>query len=310
MICQHCGSEIRDDSNFCTYCGMAMMQQYAVPHYVGPRRLDPVKLLGDTFTLYLRHFVMLCLIGLIVMGITAVIQMGQVTLTANAEPFIGLVSAASLGFLNFLFQSYMAIVAIRQCFHIARGGTGFQKGLLFPPVFMVLNMIGLSLLIAGATFLLCVPIIVMGTIAGMAFGQWTWGIGLVVMGFVMIVMGLSTVWLNTRLWLSSYFLVDQNTGCIDALVQAWRVSSGNDLALFCVIFVLLCPVFFWSLTCYGVAFVVEGNFAMMETIHGILLLTAGLIPVVLLGWLGSSLAYLQLTGQLYRLEMEEKFEFV
>jgi len=326
MICQHCNAEIRDDSNFCTYCGGTVepllpgdlrppaLAQY--PQYTGPRRLDTVKVLGDTLKLYIRHFGILCLVGLIVMGIPAIITVCQLSVQqAYEDAFIDaptmVVLVSGLVFLNLLAQCYMLIVANRQCLHIARGGTGLPEGLLFPPVSMFLNMIGLTFIVGIAACILVFPALFAFFFA-FALGAMAVGGGpalFITAGIIALILTLlPAIWLGIRIWLADIFLVDQNMNCIDALVQAWRASSGNFWALLGAIILLGLPVFCWMVACHSLVY--AEIIPKIETIPGLLLLTAGSVPIALFLYFGSVLAYLQLTGQPYRLEVEkENFEF-
>jgi len=323
MICLHCNAEIRDDSNFCIYCGEALGSvsppahaQYPhaqYPHYAGPYRLDIVKVLGDTLKLYIRNFGILCLAGLIVMGIPTIVSICQVSLTENMGPPGSFLAIPFLLLLHFLAQCYVAIIAVRQCLHIARGGTGLQEGLMFPPVFMFFNMIGLILIFVCIAMFFMLPIFFM-LASAIGFGVMVGGgLGFPMMSLLVlvlfIVMTLPIIWIFTRIWLADCFLVDQNMNCIDALTKSWQVSSGNFWALFGTIFLLFCPVFCWTIACCGAAYAITGNVAVMETIPGLLIFSAGSVPVALLVYFGTGLAYLQLTGQPYQLDMEEKFGF-
>jgi hypothetical protein len=174
---------------------------------------------------------------------------------------------------------------------------------------MFLNMIGLMFIVGVAVCIVVFPVvfvfffvIALGAIAG-------GGLAFIMAGIAtLILILLLAIWLGTRIWLADIFLVDQNMNCIDALVQAWRASSGNFWALLGAIILLGLPAFCWMVACHSLAF--AEIIPEIETIPGLLLLTAGLVPIVLFLYFGSVLAYLQLTGQLYRLEVEEeKFEF-
>jgi len=261
--------------------------------------LSLAKVLGDTFKLSIRHFVILCLVGLIVVGIPAIIQIYYVIIPgANVTPFAiddltVLIVSLTLLFFGFLAQGYVPIVAIRQCLHTARGGTGCPKGLMFPPLFTFLNMIGLIVIFFGVGTALLLPMAVF--IPFVAFGGFNPGIFML----LMFAFALATVavWLTTRFWLAQYFLVDQNTDCFDALMQAWEVSSDNFRALFGVFILFVCPVLFWaSVGCFPTQ-AANGEGMIMETVHGTLILSVGFVPTLLIMWLGSGLAYLQLTEQ-------------
>ena len=334
MICQHCNAEIRNDSNFCTYCGGAVAPQcnvpqdaapqYATPQYAGhlgtghlntgQHRLDLPKVLGDTLKFYTRHFVILCFVGLIVLGIPAIITVCQLSVQqAYEDDFIGaptmVVLVFGLIFLNLLAQCYMLIVANRQCLHLARGGTGLREGLLFPPVLMLLNMVGLMFIVGIAACILVFPAAFVFIFA-IALGAMAGGGPAFIMAGIatLILILLPAIWLGTRIWLADIFLVDQNMNCIDALVQAWRASSGNFWALLGAIILLGLPVFCWMVACHSLVY--AEIIPKIETIPGLLLLTAGSVPIALFLYFGSVLAYLQLTGQPYRLEVEkENFEF-
>jgi len=296
MTCPHCNAEIREESNFCIYCGTAVGPQS--PQYAEPRRLNSTKVLGDTFKLCIRHFGILCLVGLIVMGIPAIINICQVSVQGmNESPFaVADLTALNVGlglwFLALLANCYVWIVAIRQSLHIARGGTGLQKGLLFPPLFTLLNMIGLMFIVTVIGSALAFSLAVLSLFVN--FGGFPSGFTAVLGGFALVITAF-VLWFSTRFWLAQYFLVDQNTDCFDALSQAWEASAGNFRALFGMIILFMCPIFCWTFLCFSFAEAWSEEIEMMETVHGILLFSAGLAPLALLTWLSSALAYLQLT---------------
>jgi len=110
MICPHCGAGIPVNSNFCTYCGAALVPQEGGapehrqdaedlafdfmnhPAHAPPQRfkLDLGKLLGDTFELYKRHFETFCLVGLLLFGVPFVISLiGEILQRAAVAMGVG-----------------------------------------------------------------------------------------------------------------------------------------------------------------------------------------------------------------------------
>ena len=314
MIYPNCNAEIQDNSNFCTHCGATVAAQYA-----SPRGLDIGKVVGDTFTLYMRHFGIMCFVGLLVVGIPAAIQICQVNMLGqvaapvpNENPVQAPFALLSMivfpfGFLFILsiVQCYLAIVAARQCLHIARGGTGFREDMMFPPVMMFLNMLGMTLIVTCLIMALAIPGaivagIVVGVVAiaagGMA-GPPSPMMGAVIACLVVLVILPPIFWLSIRLWLAIFYIVDKNTDCIDALKKSWSTTSGNFWALLGTAILLMCPIFCWMFVCHGLVYAMNGDIAMMQTTPGILLWTAGSVPIALFAQLGGVLAYFQLTGQ-------------
>ena len=312
MNCPNCNAEIRDNSNFCTHCGATVGQQYA-----SQRGLDIGKVVGDTFTLYMRHFGIMCLVGLLVAGIPAAFQICQVSLleqvaapVPNENPVQAPFALLSMivfpfGFLFILsiVQCYLAIVAARQCLHIARGGTGFREDMMFPPVMMFLNMLGMTLIVTCLIMALAIPgAIVIGVAATVvaSFARLA-GPALPLMWVLIAFLGVLVIapifWLSIRLWLAIFYIVDKNTDCIDALKKSWSTTSGNFWALLGTAILLMCPIFCWMFVCHGLVYAMNGDIAMMQTTPGILLWTAGSVPIALFAQLGGVLAYFQLTGQ-------------
>jgi len=312
MICPTCGKEIQDDTHFCIYCGAAVSPQSVPSRQIRTRRLNIVKVLNDTFTLYMRHFGTMCLVAMIFVGMTAAINVCQCSVQAdmiNAKGIIA-VQPRTLGFiyglalLAFLVQCYAMIVYVRQCLYTARSGAGLAEGLFFPPVFLYLKMIGFLLIyFCILTVPVCLATFVSILGAFVVFGPGPLSLLVAIFAAILFI-----CWLAIRLSLAYYFLVDQNTGILDAFTKAWQASSKNFWALFGTFLLLFCPIICWMLACHGLAYGVGLQIA--ASIPGTLLLHIGSIPVVLLTWFGGGLAYLQLTGQPYRTEAEERLDFV
>jgi hypothetical protein len=302
MNCQYCGSEIADNVNFCPHCGATFLSQEGISDFATTslagaprRRLDFGKLLNDTFALYKEHFGTMCLVGLILVGVSTVASFGsevprlalQITIVAHGSVSL-IVLFAVLTFFAAIFQVlaqwYVALGAIRQGLYLAKGGMDFQTNMMFPPFRLFLKMVGAMFLVALITggimmiFLLPAAIMLMVAFAaGMMDGN---GLSdgmivmLVVSGLFYLVGACISVWCSIRLNLAQVFIADQDTGVIDSLRYSWRVTSGN----------------FWMLL---IALIVLG----ICGCAGMLLCCVGLILTVAIPCLGMALAYLQLTGQ-------------
>ena len=169
MICQYCGAGIPDDSKFCTYCGAPLVPQdtthlagtpvFPPPVFHAPYRykLSLEKLFGDTFELYKRNFGTMCLIGLIFIVIVFVL----VPVSFVTEFIKGMAEAEEnrilwamavardicLQFLGAILQWYIMLGMFRQCLYNAKGGTGLQARLIFPPLMLFLKFVGLMLVL-------------------------------------------------------------------------------------------------------------------------------------------------------------------
>ena len=278
MICQHCGATIPDDSHFCTYCGVSF-NLADPPAY----KLNLGKLLSDTFTLYGRHFGIMGIIGLIYIGITVIFDVcgiltGYPVFFALLEPIV---------------QCYVMVVMFRQCLYTARGGIGLERNLMSSSLGMFLPMFGLNL-VFGCIILVCMlPVLALASIIFGVLGQsevaWFF--------FTCCTIGVLPLvcYPLTRLWLAPVFLVDRNEGVFASIENTWQISSGNFWTLFVGIIVFFTLPICSVIACGSLSeYVLEWD---TDLIPGTLLVNAGLIPIIAIFWLGSVLAYLQLTGQ-------------
>ena len=305
MICQHCGSNVSDNSNFCIYCGTPVLQATTdfggTPELAGtpfafdgtptpPRRLDLGKLLADTFELYKQNFGTMCLIGVLIFGIPMVFNIGssiaQFATTTAAEAHGPLPLIIVLGCLWFLLalcqmfsQLYLTLGAIRQCLDVARGGVVFRTDLMFPPFMMFLKMLGLVLLMCLVVYGFILPgvipfvcgCVMLDHAGGIDISV---GVTLIAVGGLVTVIGVcGAIWIGVRWYLAQVFLADES-GVIDSMRYSWRCTAGNFWMLLLASLVLgICAAIGYILCCVGV------------------ILTLAIV------WLGAALAYLQLTGQ-------------
>jgi hypothetical protein len=298
MICQHCGTTISDAENFCTSCGMPQEEGAPVQQTIRPIKLNLAQLLGDTFTLYGRHFGIMCVTGLIVMGVQTFFDVcGAVT----KQVFLFSI------FFGILASCYTWIMVIRQCLYTARGGAGFLPNLMVVPLMTYLKMIGLVFVTLCITFgfsmllatpfavivFVCVFLLANSFANALGAAVMTMCIAIVVMMFYPIV----------RLWLPYCFLVDRNMGIIDSVQTSWRIMSWNFWALFAGLFVVLACWCCWIIPCSIVSQFLLGWDE--HSVQGTLLMNFGSIFLAPLMYLVSVLAYLQLTGESHR-ELIEK----
>jgi len=229
-------------------------------------------------------------------GITLIFILLSVAMTVAAMAIRGAEGFSTLHFvimgchqilfpiLQNLIQWYIMLGVIRQCLYLARGGVGFQTTMMFPPFMMYLKMVGLMLLffciIYGVMLLILLPagiVCLIAYLAGM-FANNDPSVGAIVLiagAILCCVIGVCAgVWVSIRLYLAQVFIADQDAGIMDSMRYAWRITSGN----------------FWMLL---VAVFVLG----MCSIVGIVLCVVGIILTIAIGWLGTTLVYLQLTGQ-------------
>jgi len=307
MICQHCGAEIPDTCKFCTSCGTEVTPKKPeypthdfarVPIQVPTCKLDFGKLLGDTFELYQRHFGTFCLVGLLLAGIPGIFYVGallshmaaQLTAMTGGHVSLVLLFGGLYFCMMILFTLtlwYLTLGTIRQSLYIARGGRGFQTNLMFPPLMPYLKISGLYFLVGclcTALMLLSwlpavVTFLITGTLAANAgFANDAIPIGMIVAMFVgglFYFLGLcAAIWIAIRLYLAQFLVADTETGIIASMTQSWRISRGNFWMLLLAVFVL--------------------NFLAML---GFFLCGIGIIFTIALSWLGTSLAYMRLTGQ-------------
>jgi len=292
MICQHCGATISDGDNFCIYCGMAQEGVSASPvqQTIRPIKLDLAKLLGNTLTLYFRHFGTMCVIGLIVMGFLTFFDVcgavtGQTVLFS--------------GFLGLLASCYTWIVAIRQCLYTARGGAGFLPNLMVVSLMTYWKMVGLLFVSFCITFgfsgLLATPFAVIVLVSALLLGNSIMN-ALATAGITMVIAGVVIMFYPAvRLWLPYCFLVDRNMELIDSVTTTWRMMAGNFWALFCALFVFSACWFCWIIPCMVVSQFFLGWDE--NSIQGTLLMNFGGIFLAPMLYLVSVLAYLQLTGE-------------
>ena len=288
MICQHCGTTISDAENFCTSCGMP--QEEGTQQATRPIKLDFIKLMGDTFTLYGRHFGTMCVLGLIVMGIQTFFDVcGAVT----KQVFLFSI------FFGILASCYTWIVAIRQCLYTARGGAGFLPNLMVVSLMMYLKIVGLVVItlciVFGFSALLATPFAVIVLVSALFLGNSIMN-ALATAGITMVIAGVVIMFYPAvRLWLPYCFLVDRNMELIDSVTTTWRMMAGNFWALFCALFVFSACWFCWIIPCMVVSQFFLGWDK--NSIQGTLLMNFGGIFLAPMLYLVSVLAYLQLTGE-------------
>jgi len=309
MICPHCGAGIPDDSNFCTYCGTSLNPEASAgtPVFPAPYRykLSLNKLFGDTFELYKRNFGTMCLLGLVMLGIPLVfipfdMAVSFIQVAARTAENHFLLMMAGLGricllILQCILQWYIALGVLRQCLYLAKGGSGFQSRMIFPPFRGFLKYVGLILvfqcIFLGILLLCALP---SGIIALVAYCAGAFSdnnvsanimIPLTIVGVLFAIADFCVmIWFSMRLLLAPVFLVERDAGIGDAIRNAWRVSSGNFWMLFLAMIVLSVGVTLgYCLCCVGI------------------ILTITIIV------LGTVLIYLQLTGQPNGLDYSPQF---
>ena len=303
MICQHCGAEIPDSDNFCTYCGASLVPQdvanssYFAPPYLAdipahrpPYKLNLNRLCGDTFELYKRNFGTMCLLGcfVVVIGViflplqSTIFMLQQIvprwegyvlyhTLLLRCSYFLTIIQS--------LLSYYILLGILRQCLYLARGGTGFQANLMFPPFMMYLKLVGLIFLVGIISLAPMIPVgicyfgFVLSSLQKVDLG--VSATPLIIAFTLILLIGYSiSIWLSIRLFPAYYFIADRDARIFEALGGAWQASSKN----------------FWRLF---VGTTVFGFCAML----GIVLLGIGIVLTIAVSWLGATLAYMQLTGQ-------------
>jgi len=220
MNCQHCGATIPENTNFCTYCGATATQQYEIkPQHIGARKLNLAKLLGDTFKLYGRHFGIMCIVGLIYVGIPAIFEIYSIA-TENHIIFeahgIFNEKITLFSILGFLVQCYVMIWAIRQCLHTARGGTDLQWNQMFPSFGMFLKMLALNLVVGFAIFFGALPAFFLIDISFMDDPP----IAIPIVIACAVGAALLPCYILTRLWMAVCFFVDRNMGIVDSMNNA------------------------------------------------------------------------------------------
>ena len=295
MICQHCGTTISDAENFCTSCGMPQEEDTVSPvqQATRPIKLDFVKLMGDTYTLYGRHFGTMCMVGLILMGFQTIIG---VCLAIMKESVL---YTALVAFFGILASCYVYMVAYRQCLYTARSGAGFLPNLMAVPLMICLKMIGLVFVTFCITFgfsvLLATPFAVIVFVSVFLFANSFANALAAAVMTMCIAITVMMIYPTVRLWLSYCFLVDRNMGIIDSVQTSWRIMSWNFWALFAGLFVAFAYLFCWLIPC-----VIVSQFLLgwgENSIQGTLLMAFGGIFLIPLMYLVSVLAYLQLTGE-------------
>ena len=289
MICQHCGATISDGNHFCIYCGRSQEGNATSPvqQTIRPIKLNLAKLLGDTFTLYFRHFGIMCLSGLIYVGIPSIFEVyGIVTEKPN------LFSAFER-----LIECYVSIWIIRQCLYTARGGTGFQCDRVFPSFVMFLKMFALNFIVGFSAIICALPVAILVAIS--VLGDLPLAVNVVIIASA-VCAAILPCYVLTRLWLAMFFLVDRNMGVMDSVSDAWQASSGNFWKLFTgtIVFVvcIYCGLFGFAVA--ASAFAEDGS--VLET----LIINMGLVPTYPILWIGLGLAYLQLTGEPHYLDRD------
>ena len=292
MICQHCGATIPENSNFCTYCGAVATQQCeAKPQYIGARRLNLAKLLGDTFTLYGRHFGIMCVVGLIYVGIPAIFEIYSIATENHIFEMHGVFNEKITLFSIFslLVQCYVSIWVIRQCLYIARGGIDLQWNQIFPSFGKFLKFLALNLVFGFAILFSALPAFFLTGISFMNDPP----IALPIVIACAVGAALLPCYIFARLWLALCFFVDRNMGVIDSVNNAWQASSGNFWKLFTSIIIFSVCTFCGAMvfTAPAFAFDLADDGSVLEA----LLINIGFILTFPILLLGSCLAYLQLT---------------
>ena len=307
MICQHCGATISDGGNFCIYCGMAQEGVFASPaqQTIRPIKLNLAQLLEDTFTLYGRHFGTMCMVGLILVGVSTIFGVCS-ALTKENIPLMLLIT-----FFGMLPILYVAIMGFRQCLCTIRSGTGFQPNLLFSPLTMYLKYLGFCFVIwcvlMGCTMVLFVPLgflfVIVGALVMQAANVPPLAMMMTAFIFGVCIACVAMIYPMVRLWLAPYFLVDRNMGIFDSLKISWQVSAGNFWTLCIAIIVFFGCLHCWNIPCAVVSHFVWGA----NSVHGVLLSGIGGIFLCPIICLGGALAYLQLTGEPHYLETVHRY---
>jgi hypothetical protein len=223
----------------------------------------------------------MCIVGLIYVGITAIFEVCGILTEYPYSILFSLLEQIAL--------YYVMVVAIRQCLYTARGGIGLERNLMSSSLGMFLPMFGLNLVFGCIFFVCMLPAFVVAGII-ILWQTWLW--------FILpccIIVGLPFLcYPFTRLWLAPVFLVNRN-GVFASIENSWRISSGNFWTLFVSMIVFFSIICLPVLACWIISEVVlEWD---TDLIPGTLFVNAGLIPTIAILWLGSVLAYLQLTGQ-------------
>ena len=136
---------------------------------------------------------------------------------------------------------------------------------MFPPFVTYLKIVGLMIILTCIGVAFISPVLLQKND--------------IVAVVVAIIFGIPFTWLTIRLILAQLFIADQDTGIIDSIRRAWRITSDNFW------------VFLAGVLIFGVCSMV-----------GTLFLYVGLILTLAIPFLGISLAYLQLTGEPYYLD--------
>ena len=298
MNCPHCGATIPDNSDFCTFCGVAISQEFTLPVSSTGHKLQFGKLVLDTFGFYLRYPMVFLVVGLVICGITGIFELfAAMTKDSPLTHVFSILGGLAL--------CYTSVVAIRQSLYTVRGNPGIQGDLLFPPFIMSLRMLGLFLLYLCVVVVIGISLGVLIAAAAIAGGEEA---VMVVVGVILIPLGMISLWIIVRFYLNMWYIVDANRGIIDSIVEAWRVSSGNALKLLSSFIVFFTPVLVCAFVC---AFVCGYFFEVdIESVNWVIICHVVLIPFIALPWLGGSLAYLQLTGQSHCLEWNIESETV
>ena len=307
MICQHCGATIPENSHFCIYCGVSLEEGAVspVPQPTYRTKLDLAKLLGDTFTLYGRHFGTMCMVGLILVGVSTFFGVCGALMKENI-PLTFLIAL-----LTILATFYVAIMGFRQCLYTARCGADFQPNLVFPPLLMYLKILGLDIVTCciymGFFIVLGLPLIIIFVIVAFPVFPAIHAANVppVIAGLIGgivggCIAGVAMIYPIVKLWMTSYFLVDRNMGVFDSVKTSWQVAAGNFWTLCFAIIVFFGCLFCWNIPCAVVSHFVWGA----NSVQGVLLTGIGGIFLVPIVYLGGALAYLQLTGEPHYLDRE------
>jgi len=289
----------------CTYSSATVVQQNeGTPQHIGSRKLNLAKLLGDTFSLYGRHFGIMCVVGLIFVGIPVIFEIFG---TVAANPVFdtqGIFNEKNTLFsiLGSLVGLYVLIWAIRQCLHTARGGTNLLWNQMFPSFGMFLKMFVLSFIL---NFAIVCGVLPAFALVGISFMD-NPPIAIPIILACAVGVAFLPCYILTRLWLAPCFFVDRNMGIIDSMNNAWRASSGNFWKLFTSITVLFICTFWGAM----VFFIPAYAFAGVEdgSISAAILITVGSVFSAPILFLGSCLAYWQLTERFHIFDRENESE--
>ncbi|MDR0520313.1 MAG: glycerophosphoryl diester phosphodiesterase membrane domain-containing protein [Planctomycetaceae bacterium] len=275
MNCPHCQAVIPDDASQCPFCEALFLP---LPAYQ-PYRLQFNKLMRDTSEIYKQHFGTMCLIGLLytIPGMADALAGTVSTLLQQSNPPLNPAIAAGLIGVEFFCKIVQAVCsiyffagAVQHGLFLARGGSGFQIGLMFPGLMTFLTCAGSQILVCMISSFF--PLIITCAAMCIVFSGIVEDI-FIVSGMILI----AIVWalfFATRLALNIPPIVDRNADVLDSFRYSWQMTSGNFWKVLVSLFVLA-----------------------LAGITGALLCGVGIILTIAILPLGYSLIYLQLTGQ-------------